>query len=437
MIKNYYRCILFLLMIFPFWGNSILKSQDTVTLVNVIPSIKFDLSYFDKWGDRVDIDKFQTITLITTGQFIEILDGSSVYWLQKGNYFIDGLGEDHIPNFSTSDGNSPRQSNETLFFINMYRNNPSLRVSWAKEQKEVEENIILIKSEERYQQKIAYLEQFKQDVSPQFYAVCKKNFLIEYLNECLYFYAGQKTEDLRRHILSYGSIINDDDMIFSSFFRNFCSYYNSLMYPYSDYSQIKNRYKGKVRDYLLYNLVKYTKNEELMETFLQDCKDEEYCYYIHEKLESGKIMKSLKENVLQNDLTQVSFTEMLSNYQGKFIYLDIWASWCTPCRAMIPFTHKNEKKLPQEDVVFVYLSIDEDIMRWKSAEEAEGIDKENSYLISEKSNFIKENQIIGNKGIPYYMIFDRQGKLIVDNAMRPDDRNFIDKMNEIISNSPH
>ena len=29
------------------------------------------------------------------------------------------------------------------------------------------------------------------------------------------------------------------------------------------------------------------------------------------------------------------------------------------------------------------------------------------------------------------MIFDRKGKLIVDNAMRPNERNFVDKMNEV------
>jgi len=427
-------------MVFPFLGNSILKAQDTVTLVNIIPTMKYDdLYYIDKYEEYVDIGEFQTKTIITKGQFIEIIDkpSKSVYWLRKGNYFIDAIGENRTPDFSTSNGNTLWQSNETLFFLNMYKNIPNLRITGPQRQKEIEDSVFLTKNEERYQQKIAYLEQYKQKVSPQFYNVCKKIFLVEYLNDCLYLYAGQKTEDLKNLILSYESITHDDDMIFSSFFRSFCSYYNSLIYPNSDYSQIKNRYQGKVRDYLLFKLVKNTKNEELLKAFLQDCKDEEYCYYIQQRLKVEEIMKTSKDQVLQDDFTPISFAEMLSKYQGKIIYLDIWASWCHPCRAEIPFSHKNEKNLSKEDIVFVYLSIDANVMQWKRAVENEGIDEKNSYLISDISSFIREHPIIDNKGIPYYMIFDGKGKLIVDGAMRPSEKNFVDKMNEIISNNLH
>ena len=131
------------------------------------------------------------------------------------------------------------------------------------------------------------------------------------------------------------------------------------------------------------------------------------------------------------DLSQISLEDMLSKYKGKFVYVDIWASWCAPCRKLLPLSHKWQEQF-KDDIVFIYISIDENSRLWMNAVDKENLDKNNCYLISERSNFIKEHRIIGDRGIPYYMIFDRNGKLIVDNAMRPDDPYFIEKINEIL-----
>ncbi len=47
-------------------------------------------------------------------------------------------------------------------------------------------------------------------------------------------------------------------------------------------------------------------------------------------------------------------------YQGKVIFLNMWATWCGPCRAEMADIQKLYEKIDKEKVAFVMLSIDED-----------------------------------------------------------------------------
>lgn len=48
----------------------------------------------------------------------------------------------------------------------------------------------------------------------------------------------------------------------------------------------------------------------------------------------------------------------LSDFAGKYIYIDIWASWCVPCCAEVPHLKRLESELQNDRVVFVSISID-------------------------------------------------------------------------------
>lgn len=51
--------------------------------------------------------------------------------------------------------------------------------------------------------------------------------------------------------------------------------------------------------------------------------------------------------------------DKLSNYKGKVVVLDIWATWCGPCRAMIPHEREMNEKLKGKPFVFISISGDE------------------------------------------------------------------------------
>jgi len=56
----------------------------------------------------------------------------------------------------------------------------------------------------------------------------------------------------------------------------------------------------------------------------------------------------------------------LSDYTGKIIFVDLWATWCGPCIAELPYMVKlKEKYKGNPSVVFISLSIDDDRAAWK------------------------------------------------------------------------
>ena len=109
----------------------------------------------------------------------------------------------------------------------------------------------------------------------------------------------------------------------------------------------------------------------------------------------------------------------LESLKGKLVYVDVWATWCGPCKAQIPFLKQLEEKYREEDIAFVSLSIDQlkNISKWKDMivdKELEGIQ-----IIADKawrSKFVTDYVI---EGIPRFILIDKDGNLMNPMAPRP------------------
>ena len=67
-------------------------------------------------------------------------------------------------------------------------------------------------------------------------------------------------------------------------------------------------------------------------------------------------------------MTDINGNEVsLSDFRGKVVYLDFWASWCGPCMREMPYFKELKARMAdQKDLVFVYVSIDTDTEAWRN-----------------------------------------------------------------------
>jgi len=112
-------------------------------------------------------------------------------------------------------------------------------------------------------------------------------------------------------------------------------------------------------------------------------------------------------------------TTKLSQLKGKYVYIDVWATWCGPCRQEIPFLQDVEEKFKDKNIVFVSLSIDKakDHDKWKELVVKESLG--GTQLIADKdweSDFIKA---YGIHSIPRFIFIDPNGIVVDADAVRP------------------
>ena len=103
-----------------------------------------------------------------------------------------------------------------------------------------------------------------------------------------------------------------------------------------------------------------------------------------------------------------------SAFRGKYVYIDMWASWCVPCLREVPVLQQLEKKLNNKNVVFVSISIDATEDVWKKK-----MDEKNMHghqLWNPEGTLGKALNV---KGIPFFAIYDPDGNLYMHGAPRP------------------
>ena len=107
----------------------------------------------------------------------------------------------------------------------------------------------------------------------------------------------------------------------------------------------------------------------------------------------------------------------LSDFRGKVVLVDVWATWCGPCRGELPHLKKLEEEMKGKEVVFIGVSVDEEknYDKWKkfiADEQLPGI----QLFANGWSKITKDYKITG---IPRFMVFDREGKVVESVAPRP------------------
>jgi peroxiredoxin len=97
----------------------------------------------------------------------------------------------------------------------------------------------------------------------------------------------------------------------------------------------------------------------------------------------------------------------LSNFKGKVVVLDFWATWCPPCRESLSFFEEIHKKYKDKGLVVVGISVDISEGAVKKFVENKGL----TYLILlDKENLVSD--LYNVFSIPTTLIIDQKGNIV-------------------------
>ena len=111
-----------------------------------------------------------------------------------------------------------------------------------------------------------------------------------------------------------------------------------------------------------------------------------------------------------------------SDLKGKYVYIDLWATWCGPCKGEMPSLAVLEEEFAGKDITFVSISIDrnKDIDLWKKTVADMKLGGIQLHL-AEDWDWLK-NFMPNGMSVPRFILLDREGKIVDANMTRPSDK---------------
>jgi thiol-disulfide isomerase/thioredoxin len=135
-----------------------------------------------------------------------------------------------------------------------------------------------------------------------------------------------------------------------------------------------------------------------------------------------------KNIIVVNNYKNVnSIYDVIKDLAGKVVYLDVWGTWCGPCKEENKYAPDLKAAFKDKDVVFVYLDMDDENRDtlWKEfikVNEMTGIHlRKNKTTIAPLWKELLADNPDKQEYYPQYFIFDKQGKILISKAKRPSD----------------
>ena len=158
----------------------------------------------------------------------------------------------------------------------------------------------------------------------------------------------------------------------------------------------------------------------VMEYFTANCLDEKVKKEMLAKVEEISVLGPGKPAPEIELITMDGKKRYLSEFKGKNVYIDVWATYCGKCLAEMPNFRKLESDYKDKNWVFLSVSIDTDVEKWKK--KASDLGHLDFQFVVEKGHKSKFNKDYRIGFAPRYIIIDAQGKFVNFNAPFPSDK---------------
>uniref|UniRef100_A0AAU6WQ52 TlpA disulfide reductase family protein n=1 Tax=Chryseobacterium endophyticum TaxID=1854762 RepID=A0AAU6WQ52_9FLAO len=161
---------------------------------------------------------------------------------------------------------------------------------------------------------------------------------------------------------------------------------------------------------------------------INNVKNIDYRKTLYSKLE--QINRSQKGAVFPDlaFLNDNGKTVNLSKFRGKYVVIDLWATWCAPCKQIRPvFEARNNQYRYYSNIQFISVSVDENQSKWKNYLKTKPSDIPQFWL----ENAEKVLSMYKIQSIPRFIIIDPEGKIFNLNTPFPDEDNFVEILDKL------
>ena len=245
--------------------------------------------------------------------------------------------------------------------------------------------------------------------------------------------------------------INDEALFMAS------EYQRILVRSYCKYKTISNTGNASITD--LVNFVRKNVTSKIIREHLLEDYVRQTIYYKPSEVETAyKLFNTYNTNTLYKKNMDALYTSSnkikpgstfpkfkpyenyaggttsIDDFKGKYVYIDVWATWCGPCLEQIPFLEKIEAKYKDKNITFVSISVDspDNKEMWRNmikTKHMKGIQ-----LLADVPGYdsdLARTFNLGDVGIPTFILIDPKGNIVSNYAPRPSDAELVELLDSL------
>lgn len=194
-------------------------------------------------------------------------------------------------------------------------------------------------------------------------------------------------------------------------------YVNNMHFKVAIMDFIYENIDSPVALYVIKYAMVPTFNSNVIQGFLDAMPQELHKQAMYRELVNDIRSANLKEGSAAPDIvgrTPQGKELALSDFKGKYVFIDFWASWCAPCRREIPYLKEALAYSENSDnLVVLSYSIDNDMDAWTGCIENNGLVHKNWIHISTLKGWNSEGiKLFGVTGVPFTALVGPDGNVV-------------------------